>query len=309
MLVGHHNLPDVVPWAVSMVRMTFADELGNSRTTNGTGFWLSTADGHRIYATNRHVVDASLAYHDDETLKKLRITRTEVHVRRGDDTSLMYEPGSFFEVREPRWLLHESADVAILVDPKIHGASDANGYKVYCLPESFLADGAWINTQLRMMDECYFVGYPSVMAADGETVVRFYDVPANFPIARQAIIASGPFYTHKDIKTAGVMLVSGLSFHGSSGSPVITPLLGMPPGSVKTFDPDAWANGQIVAEHREPRLIGIMTGKLETREIDGVFIHAGLSYFTRAGYIVELIRNARESGWKREPAESRPADE
>ena len=101
----------------------------------------------------------------------------------------------------------------------------------------------------------------------GEGTV-FYDVPANFPIARHAIIASGPFYTHKDIKTAGPILVSGLSFHGSSGSPVVTPFLGIAPGSVNTTRPRETGTLSlvpVVAEYRESRLIGIMTGRFLTR--------------------------------------------
>jgi len=302
MLIGSHNLPPELPWAVSMIRTTFEDDIGNRRTGSGTGFWINTADGHVVFATNRHNVDASLAFMRDTTLAKCRLARTEIHVRKGSVPHLVYEPGRFFDVVEPWWTLDEAADAAILVDPALDtGPVHDPQYNHVAVSESFLADGAWINRQLQMMDECYFIGYPSVERG-GETTL-LYDVPATFPIARQAIIASGPFYKHKDIRVAGPILVSGLSFHGSSGSPVVTPFLGIPPGSVNTTRPregGTLALVPVVAEHREARIIGIMTGAFYADQHQ--FTHAGLSYFTRAGYVLNLIKQARDGQWIRPTA-------
>jgi len=307
MLIGHHNLPGELPWAVSMLKNVLKDEIGNGRSLAGTGFWLQTGDGHTVLATNRHLVDPALAFPGDPILAKCNVVATEVHVRQGDDTSLLYAPGRFFRVIDPYWIWDREADAAILVDPKLDGYPPTDQmFRIVALPESLLADGAWINTKLQMMDECFFIGYPSVpkdSKDDSGEPTHLYDVPMTFPIARQAIIASSPFFTHKDIKTTGVMLVSGLSFHGSSGSPVVTPLLGVPPGSVTTKPMEDFPEYEhmplaLVTDYREPRVIGIMTGKFETKEIDRVFTHAGLSYFTRAGYLSALIKQAREGGWK-----------
>lgn len=298
MLIGSHNLPPDLPWAVSMVRTTFEDNIGNRRMGSGTGFWIDTAEGHVVFATNRHNVDASLAFMRDATLAKCRLARTEVHVRKVDRHHLAYEPGRFFDVTDPWWVLDEAADVAILVAPTLRTRPLDPQYRHVAVQESFLADGAWINGHVQMMDECYFIGYPSVERG-GETTL-LYDVPANFPIARQAITASGPFYKHKDIKVAGPILVSGLSFHGSSGSPVVTPFLGIPPGSVNTTRLRQGGTSALVpvlAEHRESRIIGIMTGAFYADQHQ--FTHAGLSYFTRAAYILNLIKQTRDRKWIR----------
>jgi hypothetical protein len=296
MLIGSHNLPPELPWAVSMIRTEFADEIGNKKPLSGTGFWVRTEDEHTIFATNRHNVDASLAFRHDKDLSKCKLARTEVHVRRGGVKNLAYEPGRFFEVLDPWWILDEAADVAILIDPVlVTGGGFDDQYRVITIPIAYIADGAWINTRLQMMDECYFIGYPSIER--GGKVTFLYDVRANFPIARQAIIASGPFYTHEDIKVAGPILVSGLSFHGSSGSPVLTPSLGIPPGSVMARDSATAALVPVEAEHRGERIIGIMTGAFYTDQHQ--FTHAGLSYFTRAGYILNLIKRAHDLQWMR----------
>jgi hypothetical protein len=73
MLIGSHNLPPELPWAVSMLRCKLADEIGNSLATTGTGFWIATKDGHMVFATNRHNVDATLAFRTNRDLAKYRV--------------------------------------------------------------------------------------------------------------------------------------------------------------------------------------------------------------------------------------------
>src|SRR5258708_778383 len=214
MLIGGHNLPSELPWAVAMLKTTFGDELGNAPTGSGTGFWIKTPDGHLILATNRHNVDAALAFRDDMTLSKCSLSKTEVLLRHNDPEFLAYEPGEFFAATDPWWSIDQDADVAILIDPRFE-AREAGERRAVSVQEGFLADKGWTNTNVQMMDECFFIGFPGVKNDAGETVI-LYNEWTRFPIARQAIIASDPVYRHKDIKTQGTMLVSGLSFHGSS---------------------------------------------------------------------------------------------
>ncbi len=161
-----------------------------------------------------------------------------------------------------------------------------------------MADKKWTNENVQMMDECFFIGFPGVKNDAGETVL-LYNEWTQFPIARQAIIASDPFYRHKDIKTQGTMLVSGLSFHGSSGSPVIVPFLGLPPGSASLprLSRDERSTRLSSARPVKPRIIGIMTGAFFANQ--KAFTHAGLSYFTHSAYILKMIERTRAAGWKR----------
>jgi hypothetical protein len=55
-----------------------------------------------------------------------------------------------------------------------------------------------------------------------------------------------------------------------------------------------------VSDYQDPRIVGIMSGKFGTTDEEGSFHHAGLSYFTRVGYISELIKKARDSNWRRD---------
>jgi hypothetical protein len=299
MLVGGHNLPSELPWSVAMIRTTFADDLGNRPTGSGTGFWINTADKHLIFATNRHNVDASLAF-TDATFAKCRLAKTEIQHRHNHPDFLAYEPGEFFTAADPWWIIDEAADAAVLVDPAFEVGPEL-GYHTLSVKEDFLADKKWTNENVQMMDECFFIGFPGVKNDAGETVL-LYNEWTQFPIARQAIIASDPFYRHKDIKTQGTMLVSGLSFHGSSGSPVIVPFLGVPPGSVSlpSFVEGRTVHTPVVGACREPRIIGIMTGAFFAKQ--KAFTHAGLSYFTHSAYILRMIERARSGGWKRPAA-------
>jgi hypothetical protein len=300
MLIGGHNLPPELPLSVSIIRTTFEDDRGNHPSASGTGFWINTEDGHLSFATNRHNVDAALAFRDP-TFAKWRLGKTEIQLRHNDPEFLAYEPGDFFSAIEPWWIIDDAADAAILVDPSFDFGPNA-GRRALSVREDFLADKKWTNENVQMMDECFFIGYPSVKNEAGETVV-LYNEWTQFPIARQAIIASDPFYRHKDIKTQGTMLVSGLSFHGSSGSPLIVPFLGLPPGSVSlpSFVDGRTKHTLVVGASREPRIIGIMTGAFFANQ--KAFTHAGLSYFTHSAYIVKMIERARGAGWQR-PATS-----
>jgi hypothetical protein len=251
-------------------------------------------------------VDASLLFPDPD-LKKWSLAKTEIHHRHNQPGHLAYERGEFFTAVDPWWILDDAADAAVLIDPSFDFRPE-DGYHAVAVKEDFLADKAWTNGNVQMMDECFFIGYPGVTNDAGETVV-LYNEWTRFPIARQAIVASDPFYMHKDIKTPGTMLVSGLSFHGSSGSPVIVPFLGLPPGgvSLSSFAEGRTQFAPVVGALREARIIGIMSGAFVANRKP--IIISGLSYFTHAAYILKMIERARGLGWKRpvQAAEDAPS--
>jgi hypothetical protein len=85
------------------------------------------------------------------------------------------------------------------------------------------------------------------------------------------------------------MLVSGLSFSGSSGSPVFNHPKGSSPG------------GNVVDRSYVPsKIIGIMSGHFWENPDDPpeMFRHSGLSYLTQSTAILALIAAARANGFK-----------
>jgi hypothetical protein len=299
-VLGHHNINPLVAWAVNRVRTTFTSEIGNTpKVIEGTGFWLKTTDAHTVFITNKHNVDPSLLFPKDGDL---RLKQIELALRRGcSDTApvdLVYHPGDFLACANVKAALFSMEwDVAVLVDPVFENPDATTPppellqRPLPFISEADLADREWFRTIQTMMDECFFIGYPGTPADSSKSrkTVLFYDTFTKFPIARHAVIASPPDlpFQNEHIKTGGVLLVSGMSFHGSSGSPVFTPVLGIPPG------------GDIRGAHRPARVIGIMTGKFETMESGADFIHAGLSYFTMSSCIRRVIQLARESNWRK----------
>lgn len=198
---------------------------------------------------------------------------------------------------------HESFDAAILFEPELSVPQAIPEHLKYLpyiiIREDELAELSFFQSELAMMDECFFIGYPGTpkrLSATGNAIFH-YDNETNFPIARQAIIASMPaqFFKHEHVKTQAAVLTSGVSFSGSSGSPVLTPALGIPPGSEPLAGP-----------YRSAKVIGIMTGHFTKQEIQAEFYHAGLSFFTASIAIRMLIDKARENNWGPPPADFRP---
>lgn len=125
------------------------------------------------------------------------------------------------------------------------------------------------------MDVASFVGFPG---NDGK---KWWNKKWNLPISRTVHIASWPRIasSNNSIPTLDVMLVSGLSFSGSSGSPIISYEKGIKAGATLS-----------TVSYVAPRILGIMSGHWWNEEPKGgMFFHSGLSYFTRATSIRELL--------------------
>ena len=127
--------------------------------------------------------------------------------------------------------------------------------------------------------------------------VDWWDETWTLPIVRDATIATLPriAFTNKAIRGDDVLLVSGLSFSGSSGSPVFTHRR---ESLTNHFSPSTMERPLPQLDVTYPKLIGIMSGHFRTKSVSGPEIpamlrHGGLSYLTRSTAILELIRVAR----------------
>lgn len=127
------------------------------------------------------------------------------------------------------------------------------------------------------MDLASFIGFA------GTKDVKYWDQKWNMPIARLCIISSWPEiqFTHPKIQTANTALVSGLSFSGSSGSPLIL--------HAKCIETGGESDS---TSYVPPKVIGIMSGHWTVSSTTSEWLeHSGLSYYTRSTLILKLINN------------------
>ena len=259
--------------AVCRVLVTFRDRIGNGKEISGTGFWVNDGDSN-YFVTNRHNVDPTLKL-GNETPFKLESMRIQL---RQQESPGKWLPAIFLvSVTNLAESLkcHSSADVAVLKDPSLDSDDPLVGHSTFNIEE--LADDQFLAESIGPMDAASFIGFPG---QDGRV---WWDQQWHFPISRTVHISSWPRipFSNDAISTSDVTLVSGLSFSGSSGSPVISHQKGM-----SGFT----SEGKGGSKYVETRILGIMSGHWWDDEPDnGMFHHSGLSYFTRATSIRELL--------------------
>jgi hypothetical protein len=239
-------------------------------------------EGDRSYfVTNMHNLDPRLKL-GDETSYKMR--RVEIELRRATGDHFHAET-RFFTVANHREALlsHRTADVAALVNPEF--VESTIGFRWATFDKSLIASGDFLANSVVPMDVASFIGFPARKERP------WYDELWHTPIARTVNIASWPKVPFKNagIKTTDVTLVSGLSFGGSSGSPILLHEKGIEFKNVN----DATIN-ITGGNHVPPMIIGIMSGHWWGEEDlpTSMFYHSGLSYFTRSTAIHELLRSA-----------------
>lgn len=253
--------------AVSRIVADMRDNFGQVRTGAGTGFWL--LDGKDEYfITNRHNVDPVLRF-GAGTQYRLEMVRVLLRRNQGIDEWLPETEFAHVVNLEKSLHCHPTADVALLKNPE---HASIFGHSNFTMEE--LATDDFFRNVLQPMDVASFLGYP------GEGRSEWWDTFWNVAIARTVYISSWPAipFQNPGIKTSDVILVNGLSFSGSSGSPVLSHRRPQPVGA--PFGP--------------PRILGIMSGHWWDNPDDyPMFRHSGLSYFTRATAIREVIAQAK----------------
>lgn len=268
------GIPKDVVYSVARLQCKLSDGIGHGREISGTGFWVESGPGKIAFVTNRHNVDATIWAENPHDLRlveaRIELRRRDAAGRHQDDTvfvSLEGVPDCF--------KVHPTADCAILTE--IRGAIPAEFGIVTPMAQSMIADAAALSANARVMDLVSFIGFP------GQSY-PWWDEGANRPIARLASIASDPdrSFVNAAIRTEDVTLVGGLSFSGSSGSPVFLHEKGIRVSAPLT------GGGHVPAQ-----VIGIMSGHLRDKEPEAELLrHSGLSYFTRSTSILELVRGA-----------------
>jgi hypothetical protein len=254
--------------AVARVATTFAPPASPlvEHPKTATGFWVGDAHGRRAFVLNKHSVWPSLAFENPGGLSLAKVAiEIRVGTRTGNQVAISFSEKDFLEVSSlsHSLVVHETADCAALIDPEFKGGLGTHLPIPVKLAD--LADQAFLAERAHIMDLASFVGYPG---AGG-----LWDEGNGMPIARLASLASLPAipFTNSKIGTSDVGLVAGLSFGGSSGSPL-------------------WLHAKPGVP---PRLLGLMSGHGETTDAPEskgtVFAHMGLSWFTRSTSVLELL--------------------
>ena len=271
------GINDSLANAVTMLNVKFVTELGDEKNITCTAFAIATDTNRDVLVTNKHNLDPSLKLgvdtpyrlHSIQVLLRKRFLALNGQYQWMGNTA-------FYPLPSIDHIIHSAdADVSIIYgDYSTEANVDDFGlphiFQSEIATEDFFAD------KLKLMDVASFIGYP------GKAGIPWWNTGINYPIARTVNIASSPHlpFTNPSIITTDVILVSGLSFSGSSGSVVVSHQKGYSPisSTISFNDPN----------YAPPRLIGIMSGHWSEKEQDA-FVHTGLSYLTRSTSILSLI--------------------
>jgi Trypsin-like peptidase domain len=264
------DVPEWVIFAITRVRPTFSSTTNAPKSGTATGFFLDCR-GWWALVTNRHVVDHSLRSNSD----RWTLTRLEVQARRASESGHEKEV-EFIELdlERTKIALSPDADVAAVG----MAFKDESALTFGDIDIDNLADEAFLRERARMMDLASLVGFPH-----SKNEGSWWDEAWNTPISRIASLASPPrrSFSNRSIATNDVGLVSGLSFAGSSGSPLFLHAKGQQNMSLNN------------AGYQEPKIVGIMSGhwwELDDEPGPDMFRHTGLSYYTRATAIRDVIQ-------------------
>ncbi|MGE3611714.1 MAG: hypothetical protein AB7I27_19140 [Bacteriovoracaceae bacterium] len=251
--------------------VSFTNSVNEKETRDffGSGVWIASPRGgkHIFFVTNRHLVDYE--YGKWRTEGAEGIINIDIELRKFNERSPLPE-AAFFDivsVQNKIFYPQDGSDLAIIaISINLTALKEAGtkGFRPLCLAmDTFIANKSYFDNDLKAIDAVTFIGFPK-----GD-----YDLNYNLPIARNANIASDPRNYFKNNWIEGdLVLVSGLSFGGSSGSPVYS----LPVGS------EGLGFGRVL----KPRLIGIISGHL----IDENRKHKGLSYLVKSTKILEVLQ-------------------
>ena len=238
----------------------FADDVGTSKSIQGTAFVIAVGANDLAIVTNRHVID--LNYKEpNQKYKSFKLKSVVLTGRRNDDSLYRFSMDPESQAHFSKEVLD---DVAVFVRPKCQAIENMVDMKLYYhFGIEDLADENFFALELAPFDVVVFSGFPEE-----------HDRLAERPLVRGGRIASDPKFDFSlEGKLAGrCVAYEAFSHGGASGSPVYAPAKGF----------------QGMPGARNGRLVGINAGHLK-REMGQ---HTGLSYFYRSTVILEILREA-----------------
>ncbi|MEP7339617.1 MAG: hypothetical protein ABI977_17905 [Acidobacteriota bacterium] len=260
-------------YAVNRVKTVFANSASplNEKCHIANGFWVGNTHGERAFILCKHSVDPALAFQNSSGVPNpdaLALMKISIELRlalqNGDQVSVGTDM-RFFDV-SGIWnslVKDDTADCAALINPEL--LLVPTSHRPIPMRMEDIADQSFLAEKAHIMDMASFIGYTGRP--------DLWDEEHGLPIARLTSLASMPEWPFKNssFKTEDVSLVAGLSFNGSSGSPL-------------------WIHA---SPGREAKLIGLMSAHDEipgSGDLQGtVLAHLGLSWYTRSTTIHKLL--------------------
>ena len=278
------NSLDLLKSAV-WIRCTYASAF-DRKTAYGTGFFVLTEPEQRFcLVTNRHLVDTRLIKGPvtDFELDKLEIgLRTKAdHLQ---DTSSIFrslsDPRAYHALNAPV-VDYPAPVIALFVSRNFSEGMEE--FWIDAIPESSLATHRQFIDLVRPMDQVSFVGFP------GTAKSEWWDTRINLAISRTGYISSlaDGYFSNQSVMTSNVVVVSGLSFAGSSGSIVVAH-----DKTLTRIEPDGKREDTSIYA----MVVGVMSGHWwEASQTPIMFEHSGLSYFTRSSSICKILEGLRQA--------------
>ena len=203
-----------VVYSVTRICSEFCSDLGNEPIKSfGTGFFIKSQDDETIFVTNKHMLDPSLSL---GATKGYSLKSIELQLRSKSNLShTKFIILTSYKIENSR-----DSDVSVIYDIEIPPDNNYDYISPHVFPISDLADEDFFQNTLKIVDPASFIGFAGTRSSS------WWDTGNNLPIARHANIASLPQinFNNPSIKTTEVILVSGFSFQGSSGSPTFSHL-------------------------------------------------------------------------------------
>lgn len=170
---------------------------------------------------------------------------------------------------------NQQTTVSISIDQNAKIYVDSNCFNDIALIEFEFSDvPTAINCNLPLDNIAADLSIERVEIGEAVSFIGFpgahWDAANDLPILRQASIASSPNLRYKNESQSGEaerILVSGMSFAGSSGSPVF--------------------------RMNSRTIIGVMAGHYKASEQ----VHSGLSYFIKSSVILDILKTKTELPW------------
>lgn len=260
-----HGLGKDFLYTAYRLQPIFADDIGNSRSVSGTGFFVMNKRGELCLVTNKHVLDPTFprypaSWPPNLTLHSIRVT--------GKANAAGMPDVEIDHVITGDFRCSVENDVAVGVNVKFVSGTGPLVID-YFIPYSLIADKHEYATSISACDLVAFPGYP-----------EWHDSLSRRPIFRSGTIASDPRYDYSFGGQAKGSCVAyeAFSFGGSSGSPVFAFQKGFPLGP-----------GLSISGYKTARLIGVNAGHFHTSEEKAKGQHSGISYFYKSTAILELI--------------------
>ena len=224
----------------------------HSTGTQGTGFVVSRQVGKNTFllvlVSNRHVLQPKEENPRDtnclaEATVSFNVIEGDIVSRANVKVTLRDAVGKSFVKDHP----NKAVDVAaIIVTPYVKRISPLDRPAVAAISEDRFAGKDFIKKYLVSPgDAAIIIGYPLNLVEDGHVI----------PIARNALIATKPDY---DFRGQPAFLIDCTVLRGSSGSPVILPII-----------PYIWAEKHKIdiGSIQENHLIGVVSGTMKDWEL------------------------------------------